>query len=412
MIVLFGGTLNVGPANAAAVHYVTPDGTGDCSSWANTCTLQTALTYAGNGDQIWAVAGTYKPSMGTNREATFQLKSGVALYGGFVGAETERNQRDPTLNLTILSGDIDNNDSQMPIITDIATVTGNTTNSYHVVTGATDAILDGFIITAGNANDISGSNAGGGQYNNSSNPVLTNVIFSGNSAVYYGGGMYNKDSDPMLTNVTFDGNAAQEGGGMMNFAGSDPTLGGVTFIDNLAAMCGGAISNLLSSHPTLTNVTFSGNDATICGGAMENYADCDPTLTNVTFSGNSADKGGGIYNVASSPTIRNTIFWHNTSQIYNYDIDSSPLVGDSVVQGGYTGGTNIITTDPMLGTLGDYGGSTQTISLLTGSSAIDAGNDTFCPTTDQRGVARPQGSQCDIGAYEKVLPLFLPVILR
>ena len=56
-------------------------------------------------------------------------------------------------NVTILSGDIDNNDSQTPIITDLATVTGNTTNSYHVVTGATGATLDGFTITAGNANE-------------------------------------------------------------------------------------------------------------------------------------------------------------------------------------------------------------------------------------------------------------------
>ena len=67
---------------------------------------------------------------------------------------TARGQRNPATNVTILSGDIDNNDSQTPIITDLATVTGNTTNSYHVVKGAhTNATLDGFTITAGNAND-------------------------------------------------------------------------------------------------------------------------------------------------------------------------------------------------------------------------------------------------------------------
>ncbi len=89
---------------------------------------------------------------GTDRSATFQLKNGVAVYGGFAGTETARNQRNPAANVTILSGDIDNNDSQTPIITDLTTVTGNTTNSYHVVTGATGATLDGFTITAGNAN--------------------------------------------------------------------------------------------------------------------------------------------------------------------------------------------------------------------------------------------------------------------
>ncbi len=76
----------------------------------------------------------------------------MAIYGGFAGTETARNQRDPATNLTVLSGDIDNNDSQTPIITDLTTVTGNTTNSYHVVIGATGATLDGFTITAGNAN--------------------------------------------------------------------------------------------------------------------------------------------------------------------------------------------------------------------------------------------------------------------
>ena len=109
----------------------------------------------------------------------------------------------------------------------------------------------------------------------------------------------------------------------------------------------------------------------------------------------------------SSPQIRNTIFWGNTAasgaQIYNNG--STPSVSDSVVQGGCPDGstcTNIITTDPLLGALGNYGGFTQTIPLLAGSSAIDTGNDAICPATDQRGVTRPQGAHCDIGAYEYV----------
>jgi hypothetical protein len=77
-------------------------------------------------------------------------------------------------------------------------------------------------------------------------------------------------------------------------------------------------------------------------------------------------------------------------------------VSDSVVQDGYAGGTNIITAYPRLGTLGNYGGFTQTIPLLENSSAINTGNDAICPATDQRGVARPQGAHCDIGAFELV----------
>ena len=112
----------------------------------------------------------------------------MAVYGGFAGSETARSQRNPATNVTILSGDIDNNDSQTPIITNPATVTGNTTNSYHVVTGANNATLDGFTITAGYAN--SGNNSGGGMFNSSSSPTLTNVTFSGNSAIGDGGGIY------------------------------------------------------------------------------------------------------------------------------------------------------------------------------------------------------------------------------
>ena len=111
-------------------------------------------------------------------------------------------------------------------------------------------------------------------------------------------------------------------------------------------------------------------------------------------------------NDTSNPQIRNTIFWGNTAatagaQIYN-DGASTSVVSDGVVQGGYAGGSNIIITDPKLGALGNYGGYTQTISLLPGSSAIDAGNDATCATNDQRGVTRPQGAHCDVGAYEYV----------
>jgi predicted outer membrane repeat protein len=451
--------------HAAGMRYAKPaaSGTGDCLSWENACTLQTALTGATSGDEIWAAAGMHKPTTGTNRYATFQLKDGVAIYGGFAGTETGRDQRNPAGNLTILSGDVDNNDSQTPIITDLNTVTGNNTNSHHVVTGATGATLDGFTITAGyeyfsgptyiggggmyniassptvvNVSFIGnyGSNFGGAMYNASgSNPALTNVTFSGNTGRQQGGGIYNSSSSPTLTNVVFNGNWAYSGGGMWNnssnpiltnvtfnsnsaqfssggtgyYGGgmgnvnSSPTLTNVTFSGNTANTYGGGMSND-SSIPTLTNVTFSGNTANSGGGMYNNSS--SPTLTNVTFNGNSAPSGGGIYNISgSNPTIRNTILWGNTvsygTEIFNSS--STPVLSDSVVQGGCPAGstcTNIITGDPRLGPLYGYGGFNQTIPILAGSSAIDTGNDSICPATDQRGLARPQGAHCDIGAVE------------
>jgi hypothetical protein len=164
-----------------------------------------------------------------------------------------------------------------------------------------------------------------------------------------------------------------------------------------------------ASSPTLNNVTFSGNSAN-GGGGMWNSTS-SPTLNNVTFSGNSASgsyANGGMHNNSySSPVINNTILWGDAGgEMVNWN-SSTPTIISSVVQGGCPAGatcTNIIGADPQLGALGDYGGATQTIPLLTGSSAIDAGNDGLCPATDQRGVARPQGAHSDIGAFEVLIP--------
>ena len=379
MLAMTASILAVTPAHAAGILYAKPvaSGTGDCSSWTNACTLQTALTGAASGDEIWAAAGTYKPTASTtDRTATFQLKNGVAVYGGFAGTESARGDRNPATNVTILSGDIDGDDSQTPIITNLTTVTGNTTNSYHVVKGVNNATLDGFTVTAGNSND-----AGGGMYNDSSNPTVTNVTFRGNSASNSGGGMYNTGSSPTLTNVTFSGNSASNSGGGMYNTGSSPTLTNVTFTDNSATV-GGGMYNISGSNPTLTNVTFGGNSASNTGGGMYNFG-CP----------------GGCGN----PQVSNTIFWGNTAptgaQIYN-EYYVAAIVSDSVVQGGYAGGSNILTGNPNLGALGNFGGSTPTIPLLAGSSAINTGNDATCAATDQRGVTRPQGAHCDIGAFE------------
>jgi hypothetical protein len=362
--------------------YVKPAGSGTCSSWADACSLQTALNAAISGQEIWVAAGTYKPTaVPTDRSTTFQLRSGVAIYGGFAGIETARNQRNPLTQTTILSGDIDNNDSQTPVITNLSTVTGNTTNSFHVITIAGNATLDGFTITAGYANGSSLDNRGGGMYASSGNPALANVTFSGNRADY-GGGLYINSGSPILTNITFSSNlSGYDGGGLYNSSG----------------------------NPVLTNLTFSGNSAGEDGGGLYNSSS-NPTLTNITLGGNSAVRfGGGMCNASSSPMINDTIFWGNAAsgggaQIYNFSSPPSiPSLNDSVVQAGCPAGstcTNILTTDPLIGALGNYGGSTRTVPLLVGSSAIDMGKDTTCAASDQRGVPRPVGAHCDMGAFE------------
>ena len=86
------GLAGSAPAHASSVLYVQPGGTGGCSSWADACGLQTALTDAVAGDEIWVAEGTYKPTSGTDRTATFQLKSGVALG---VGSPSNASRRAP-----------------------------------------------------------------------------------------------------------------------------------------------------------------------------------------------------------------------------------------------------------------------------------------------------------------------------
>ena len=353
-----------------APAYAKPGGltSGACESWANACELRYALTQSVSGQEIWAAAGTYKPTGRHGSHGDLSLKTGVAVYGGFpTTGDPGFADRDSAANVTVLSGDLNGND---------AGFTNNGENSYHVGTGATGATLDGVTISGGNANGSFPNDRGGGMYNSSSSPTLTNVTFSGSTS-RAGGGMYNNASSPVLTNVTFSGNsAAINGGGMYNNA----------------------------SSPTLTNVTFSGNQANR-GGGMHN-ADSSPTLTNVTFSGNSAaTNGGGMSNYASTVQVQNSILWGNTGsgeqQIYNAT-GTSTIINDSVVQGGCPTGstcTNVIPADPMLGSLGDYGGSTQTIPLLPGSAAINAGNATYCTIGhDQRGVSYV--GTCDLGAFE------------
>ena len=144
------GTCDIGAFeyNFTGIYYVTPGGSGtqDGQSWANASALQYSLKTARSGDQIWAAAGVYKPTAdATNRTATFQLKAGLAVYGGFAGIEPkdfDLTKRDLATSLTILSGDLNGDD---------AGFTNNGENSYHVVTGADGGTLDGVTISAGNA---------------------------------------------------------------------------------------------------------------------------------------------------------------------------------------------------------------------------------------------------------------------
>jgi hypothetical protein len=398
LLLALGGVTGISSA-ADNVLYARPDATGseDCSDWANACTLQDALASATADEEIWVAEGTHKP--GALRTDTFQLTSGVALYGGFAGSESLRDERDWTVHEAILSGDIGTPDD-------------DSDNTYHVVTGSgtnATAVLDGFTITGGNANSSSANSSGGGMYNSIGSPLLLNVTFSGNSSDSYGGGMLNASSSPTLVNVTFSRNSAGSSGGMLNHR----------------------------SSPTLVNVTFSGNSAHY-GGGMHNLSS-NPTLTNVTFSGNYAEYGGGMYNYESSPALTNCILWGNTAptgpQICNA-ISSTPTITYSDIQGGYSG-TGNINADPLFLRNPDSGDGDWTtpgdndygdLRLQPASPAIDVGDNSALPADtldldkdgniseplpiDLDGNFRIVNGVVDMGAYEARLHVYLPLVLN
>jgi len=333
LAILAALVLTINPAFAGRIIYVDDDVTGvkDGSSWANAYKyLQDALAAAYSGDEIRVAQGIYKPDQGTNqtpgdRTATFQLKNGVTIKGGFAGfGEPDPNVRDFEFYETILSGDLDGNDVEVNDPFDLLTEPTRGENSYHVVTGSeTDAtaVLDSFTITAGNADGPYPYGwRGGGMFSESGSPTLTQCTFSGNSSGYGGGGMYNDESSPTLVNCTFSNNSADDyGGGMYNKNSSSPTLTNCTFSNNLTDFDGGGMYNEDYCNPTLTNCMVSGNSA-VSGGGMYNKNSSSPTLTNCTFNENLAlsrspfqSKGGGMYNYKSNPNLINCNFNRNSS---------------------------------------------------------------------------------------------------
>lgn len=276
-------------ANAAGVVYVDKNAAGNNTGadWANAYTdLQSALSNATAGTEIWVAKGVYTP--GINVADTFQLVDGVSIYGGFAATETDRTERDWKVNLSILSGDIDGDDAvdARGVVTSTNSIVGG--NNHHVVTGSgvtRTARLDGFIVTAGKADGATPFDLGGGIYNHEGSPTLYNLVLSGNYAVA-GGGMENNNNSPVIHSIDFVGNTATlRGGGMHNG----------------------------SSSFTLQNVTFQNNFAP-SGGGMDNYAST-LILDSSTFSGNISNNGGGIYSSASHLTAINTLFINNKAHL-------------------------------------------------------------------------------------------------
>lgn len=223
-----------------------------------------------------------------------------------------------------------------------------------------------------------------------------------------------------LSRVTIQGgNPVGNGGGILNLG--ELTLDSVTLAGHKSGGSGGGIYN--TGTLTLENVTISGNRAKSNGGGLSNHGGT-AALNNVTVTGNTADSdnrsggnGGGIFQSMGSLSSANTILAGNqdrssgekhsdcSGQLISEGYNLIQDVAGCSLSGPQTG--DLIGFDPLLASLADNGGNSLTHALLPGSPAVDAGNpeepgmsNTACSAVDQRGIARPQGSACDIGAFE------------
>jgi len=333
--------------------------------------IQDALAPARPGDEVWVAKGTYLTSRRGDRSASFRLEPRVSLFGGFAGTETERKQRDWEENPTILSGEIGRRGDPSD-------------NAYHVVLGASGAVLDGFIITGGNANGrrprgrrpgavhISpqivlsgpGDNVGGGMLNYQCAPIVRNCLF-GNNTAGKGGAVYNMvardfgpprsrpEPAPTFENCRFENNTSRgRGGAVANDLRTHPTFLRCQFIRNSTGGKGGAVYNDFGCSPTFTRCLFVGN-AAFAGGAIANDGGSCPVINCCTFYGNRAeDLGAALYQgtgPANNPLVLRSILWGDVcpagpAEIYNWH-HCSPRVSRSCIQGGYPGEGNL-SADP------------------------------------------------------------------
>jgi hypothetical protein len=378
----------------------TPSGTG---CWATAFSdVQLALAAAGSGDEIWVAAGTYKPTATADRSISFAMKGGVGIYGGFVGTETQRSDRDPVANVTILSGDIGGASSN--------------DNSYHVVTAAAGVtltgILDGFTITAGQAdgNPAMNQDRGGALWVNGGSPKLVGVTFTSNFALFRGGAIRIESGSPQFLSCTVVGNTVPfgtGGAGLSSGAGTVDAEGCIFRSNSISGSTTGGGGLQTAGNTTLINCVIAQNspNGVQIQGDNNKIQDC-------TFNANS---GYGIaFLLSNSNTISNSIFWGDVTDEFFLDGSSSATITYCDVQGGspFAGAGNIA-TDPL------FLAAPADLRLGPDSPAVDSGNNTIVPggtTIDVRGLPRffddpavpdtgvgnvPPGI-VDMGAYERI----------
>ncbi|MEF8811312.1 MAG: right-handed parallel beta-helix repeat-containing protein, partial [Bacteroidales bacterium] len=355
----------------AELFYVDSSASGNDNgqSWADAFNyLQDALEYASEEDTIWIAAGTYYPDEGGGyqdnaRDSSFVIPDSVQVFGGFAGTEEHLNERDLSLDHTILSGDIDQSNSI-------------DNNSLHVVTFenvSSLTMLNGVTVTGGLADGSDPDNKGGG--------------------IFINGSGDGKRSNPRILNCIITGNKANKGGGVFNFGGSYEGETG-------------------KANPVFVNCVFKGNDAGEGGGVYNDgyNGECSPTLINCTFSGNSGTNSGALYNFGLSgtcaPSLINCNIWGNEDNQKQISNSNASVSYDHCnIESREAQGTNI-SSEPFFVNMPDYNNAPTTagnLNIYSNSPCINSGNNTAVDTlveTDLLGSTRIQDGTVDIGAYE------------
>lgn len=358
----------------AATIYVdsTAVGADNGSSWTDAFNdLQDALGASVSGDEIWVANGTYYPGDSGIAVSSFFVKNGVSIFGGFEGAggaeETALSQRDFVANLSILTGDLDSSGAINP------------GDAYHVVTAIntdTTAIMDGFVITGGNANGAGADNRGGGVQAFVGGLTLNNSVVTGNGGVFGAGLRSGRTLN--LFNVQFRNNVCTNRGGAIYATGTGPTQA--------------------------YNCTFYANESPSLAAGFW-VQGTNTAIRNCSFSKNDGSQGSAIYNFQGGTEVTNCIMWDNPGT----DISgTAPNLTTCIVEGGYGPGTNVLDVDPLF--------ADTLLRLKACSPAVDAGDSLLGIVDDLEGNARPFDgdgdaiAKWDLGAFESQVMGIVPSV--